>query len=181
MHSANVALFSFPFGLSLLGLMMQPVVALQAGGPVETADLVADRVGGILAYSYWPERRGPVALCLIGTSPLSGRIASGTLPNGRPVRVTRADNGQRPAPDCDAIYLAGLAPAPRRAIIDQTIGRAIVTIIDNDGPCLSGAMFCLHVRGTNVAMDVNLDAVSRGLVRIDPRVLALSRRPAALP
>ena len=52
-------------------------------------------------------------------------------------------------------------------------GRPVLTITDDDPGCSFGAMFCLRARAPGVSFSVNLDAIGRGTLRIDPRVLKI--------
>ena len=52
-------------------------------------------------------------------------------------------------------------------------GRPVLTISDDDPGCSFGAMFCLRARANKVSFSVNLDAIGRGPLRIDPRVLKI--------
>ena len=45
--------------------------------------------------------------------------------------------------------------------------------------CRIGCMFCLDVRAEGVGFDSHPEAVARSGVRVNPRVLQLSRRKAA--
>lgn len=54
-------------------------------------------------------------------------------------------------------------------------GAPIVTIAENDPACRSEAMFCLVFLEDAMAFQLNIDAVSRSGVRIDPRVLRMSQ------
>jgi len=56
-----------------------------------------------------------------------------------------------------------------------------LTITDDDAACIYGAMFCLSNRGMNLSFSVNLDAIARGPLRIDPRVLSIGRSSGGPP
>ena len=47
------------------------------------------------------------------------------------------------------------------------------TITDDDAACIYGAMFCLSNRAASLSFSVNLDAIGRGPLKIDPRVLRI--------
>jgi hypothetical protein len=79
------------------------------------------------------------------------------------------------ADQCDVLYLATLQPASNARLLAAVRGRAVLTVAEDDPTCRGGAMFCLHVRPNDIAFELNLDAVSRSGVTVDPRVLRLSR------
>jgi hypothetical protein len=63
--------------------------------------------------------------------------------------------------------------ADRRQLIAWVRGRPVLTITDDDAACIYGAMFCLDNKAANLSFSVNLDAIGRGPMRIDPRVLRI--------
>ena len=62
-----------------------------------------------------------------------------------------------------------------RRLIASTTGRPVVTIVEADLACRSGAMFCLLYAPQSLSFRLSIDAVSRSTVRIDPRVLRLRK------
>lgn len=150
-------------------------------GPTGPAAAAADIVAGILAYTRWPRAEGPVRLCVAGQSALSIHLADRTLVSGRRVSVSRRTAGSLPGEGCDAVYLAGLPPRELERIGRGAQGAAIVTITDADPACDSGIMACLKLVPGGMSFDLNIDAVSRSNVRIDPRVLVLARRSGGQP
>lgn len=155
-------------------------VATQTSAPVAAdgmAIAAADSVSGILTYARWPNELRTVRLCIVGTSPLSSRIANRRLVNGQslaPSRITAAEW----VPDrCDAVYLARITATERTTILRSLANRPILSMTDSDPQCIYGSMFCLRSVSGGVTFDLNIDAVSRSQVRVDPRVLALARRP----
>lgn len=159
-------------GLSVLPVVTQTDIPAGADGPAIAA---ADVVAGILSYTRWPTDTGPVRLCVAGGSPLAARMGARTLVSGRALVVSRRTPGALPGEGCDAVYVGGVPPRELERIARASAGQAIVTITDADADCGSGMMLCLrHVNG-GMSFDLNIDAVSRSRVRIDPRVLSLSR------
>lgn len=139
-------------------------------GPGGQTTAVARIVHGILGYSQWPTRHAPVRLCIAGAPRFAGSLPLA----GSGVAVTRGAPGLS-GNGCDALYLGPLPPGARTALLARMRGHPVVTIDEADPGCRSGAMFCLAVGQTQVSLEMNLDAVSRGGVRIDPRVLRLAR------
>ena len=132
---------------------------------------VGRMVQGILSYSRWPAARTPIRLCVAG-APRFGAALPGA---GGGIVLIRGAAELR-AEACDALYLGPLLPAARAALLARMRGRPVVTIDEADPGCGAGAMFCLVIGRTGIAMEMNLDAVSRSGVRIDPRVLRLGRQ-----
>lgn len=150
-------------------------------GPEGAAIATADAVAGILAYSRWPNAPTTVRLCVAGSSPLIARLSNRTLPDGRRVIVSQRATGSLPGEGCDAIYLARIAPSDLERIARASAERGIATMTDNDPQCSSGIMVCFRIVPAGLTFDLNIDAVTRSGVRIDPRVLSLGRRSSGRP
>lgn len=128
-------------------------------------------LGGIVSYSRWPAP-APRTICVVGAPRLTDRIAP-SLPGGRALNVRRTPLAGAMGGDCDIIFLGHMPVADRQRLIGWVRGRPILTITDDDPDCSFGAMFCLNRRSTKVSFAVNLDAIGRGTLRIDPRVLKI--------
>jgi hypothetical protein len=148
-------------------------------GPEGRAIAVATIISGVLSYTRWPEENGTVTLCVAGRSPLAARIVPRTLVNGRRMVVQRLETGGSTYGGCDAIFLAGVPIAEQRRAIRLTTGQPVVTLDENSDGCVIGVMFCIRPAASGgMTFDLDIDAVSRSRVRIDPRVLSLGRRSA---
>ncbi len=152
----------------------QTIVEDGAGGISAAVNRI---LGGIIGYARWPdgERGGTRTMCLVGTPRMTDRLAP-LVPGGPAVTVRRttaaAVTGQS---DCDILFLARMPVADRQRLIGWARGRPVLTITDDDPGCLYGAMFCLGTRASSVSFSVDLDAVGRGTLRIDPRVLKIGQ------
>lgn len=140
-------------------------------------------LGGIIAYVRWPDAPpgAPRTLCLAGTPRLTERIAP-DMPGGGPViTVRRAGAADVGGGTCDILFLGRMAEDERRRWIGGLRGRPVLTITDDDPDCLRGAMFCLTARRGGLGFSVNLDAIGRGGLRVDPRVLKIGRDGGGAP
>lgn len=152
----------------------QTIVDDSAGG---TARAVNRMLGGIIGYARWPDgQRGAArTMCLVGAPRLTGRMAP-VAPGGPAVTVRRMTiDGVTSGADCDIIFLGRMPVADRQRLIGWVRRRPALTITDDDPACVYGAMFCLASRQAGLSFSVNLDAVGRGPLRIDPRVLKIGR------
>lgn len=134
-------------------------------------------VGGIVSYARWPGESPDAArvMCVIGTPRLTNRMAP-DVPGAGSVLVRRLSAATVTGrSDCDILFLGRMAMADRRQLIAWVRGRPILTITDDDAACIYGAMFCLSNRAASLSFSVNLDAIGRGPLRIDPRVLSIGR------
>lgn len=158
-----------------------PQMAIQAASQTiveDSADGMARGVnrivGGIVSYARWPNEKPGTSrsLCIVGAPRLTDRIAPDP-PGGAAVTVRRTTTGGAMSGGCDIIFIGRMPVADRQRLIGWVRGRPVLTITDDDPGCSFGAMFCLAGRRTNVSFSVNLDAIGRGPLRIDPRVLKI--------
>ena len=170
--------------LFLIGASLTtPQMSVQAASQtiVEDSDggmarAVNRMVGGIVSYARWPDGSANSArtMCVVGTPRLTNRMAP-DVPGAGSVTVRRMNAAAvNDRSGCDILFLGSMAVADRRQLIAWVRGRPILTITDDDAACLYGAMFCLNGRAS-LSFSVNLDAIGRGPLRIDPRVLTIGR------
>lgn len=159
---------------SLLPMATQTSAPAAGDGlAIATADIAA----GILTYARWPTDVRTVRLCIVGPSTMTARIASRTLVNGQTLAPSRLSVAEWSPERCDAVFIGRTTTVERTTIIRSLANRPILSMTDSDPQCVQGVMFCLRSVTTGVTFDLNIDAVSRSQVRVDPRVLALARRP----
>ena len=177
----------WPFLRPALALLLAPWLVGAAPGMTEVAipaapgrvDEATDRlVRSIFEYTRWPARPDPVRLCLVGATRHAARLGTGALLDGRRIdaRAVPGD-GYAALPACDALYLGDIGPDRIRRWTAAARGRAVVTIAEADPPCAGKAMFCLMHQRDALSFQLDIDAVARSAVRIDPRVLRLAREP----
>lgn len=149
----------------------QTVVESGANG---MADGVNRIVGGIVSYARWPNAKpgAPRHLCVVGAPRLTDDIAP-DQPGGTIISVHRTSTGGAMGGGCDIIFVGRVPVADRQRLFAWVRGRPVLTLTDDDPACSFGAMFCLTDRKTAVSFSVNLDAIARGPMRIDPRVLKI--------
>ena len=139
-----------------------------AGTLTETDKSVRSIVSGIVSYTRWPSLSGQPKLCIYATShythALSGDEGHSELPY-TPV-IVRNDQ-EALAATCDAIYFGSESPAKQ--------GRALLLISEQNPECVIGSAFCLIIDRGQVRFAVNLDALTRSGVRVNPDVLMLAR------
>ena len=159
-----------------------PQMAIQAASQTIVEDSadgmtrgVNRMLGGIISYASWPgeARAAPRTMCVVGAPRLSDRIAP-AIAGGPVVAVRRTTApGATSGRGCDILFLGAMPVADRQRLIAWVRGRAVLTITDDDPGCSYGAMFCLNARTGGISFSVNLDAIGRGPLRIDPRVLKI--------
>jgi YfiR/HmsC-like len=155
---------------------MTPVGLPLNGGANRFADGAARTVQSLLEFSRWPSRPNPVRLCVIGTARHAEKLTDLILSGGRPVvRRNFPANADAIGTSCDALYIGKMALPAIRQVTARVRGAAVVTIAEDDPGCRSEAMFCLQFEPSTLSFLINVDAVSRSAVRVDPRVLRMSK------
>jgi hypothetical protein len=140
------------------------------------SDGAARTVQSILEFSRWPSQPDPVRLCIVGPALHADRLGDLVLSGGRAIeRRNLSQNAGAISSLCDALYIGQMDQAAMRRLTARVRGTATVTIAENDPECRSEAMFCLIFEPRALSFQINVDAVSRSVVRIDPRVLRMSK------
>jgi len=173
--------FLAPF-LSLLfaGLAIAGVLRTESSDAAapEPAVQVSRMVSGIIGYARWPQTPESYRFCVAGKPVyLSGNAGELAAALDVPLTLQTVGGGDAGAlSGCDVLYLAGLTAAQRAALLAAAVGRPVLTLVENDPLCADPAMFCLSVKTGEVGLLVNIDAISRSAVRVNPKVLQLVRR-----
>lgn len=132
-------------------------------------------VSGIISYARWPDGRtaSNQNICVIGAPRFTTALDLWTVGGDAPRTTARTTSDLLGGADCDAIYIGRMPATERRQIIAWVRSRPVLTITDDDPACTFGAMFCLVRRTNNLGFSINLDAISRSHLRVDPRVLRI--------
>jgi YfiR/HmsC-like len=149
----------------------QTIVDERSGGE---AGAVSRLVGGIISYVRWPGGGQPrrLLVCTIGRPALIPMLqpeipGQSAAPATARATIASITGGQ----PCDVVYMGALPTADRLRLIAWVRDRAVLTVTDVDPGCQLGAAVCLFRRGSGIAFSLNLDAVARSRLRVDPRVL----------
>ncbi|MGL4718707.1 MAG: YfiR family protein [Kluyvera intermedia] len=152
--------------------MLAPATAARLA---ETDKSVRSIVSGIVSYTRWPSISGAPKLCIFATSrylqALSTVDEQSLLPY-IPVVVHTPQDAL--AANCDGIYFGTESPARQVELINQ-YHRALLLISEHNPECIIGSAFCLITDEQRIRFSVNLDALSRSGVRVNPDVLMLAR------
>lgn len=150
--------------------------AAAAGPPAPplAPDSVENVVAGIIGYTRWPSEPTPLRLCTVGRGPGVDALRDGLAGAGalRPVEVRPLGAGQPASGACEAVYIGTLPPAQLRKLLLELAGQPVLTLGEGVHFCSDGGMFCLE---GGVRFAVNLDAIGRSSLRVNPMVLRLAR------
>ena len=159
-----------------------PVVAMadmplggNAAGQSRYAGAVARTVKAVIEYTRWPARIDPLTLCVVGPAQHAGQLSGLRLSDGR--RVERRAVAASPAAltGCNVLYLGQLPVPQQRALTAAVRGRGVLTIAEADPAGASEAMFALTYKPASLSFLLNVDAVSRSGLKVDPRVLRVAQ------
>lgn len=142
------------------------------------AGAVARTVRAIFEYTRWPQPRTQMTLCVVGNAQHGSQIGNLRLSDGR--QVARRNVAVQPSAlaGCDAVYIGSIPLSAQRQVTAAVRGRGVLTIAESDPASASEAMFALTYRPNGLSFSLNIDAVSRSGLRVDPRVLRLAKSGA---
>ena len=162
----------------LPGLMAGATPAgMPVGSEPDALDSATARmVGGIIDYSRWPGEPEPLAICLVAAPRHVGGFGQIGSARDRDVRIRVVDSTSPTLSNgCQILYIGPASLAETRRITATARGAAVLTIAEADPACRSEAMFCLIPSRGSLSFRLNIDAVSRSQVRVDPRVLRMAK------
>jgi len=138
-------------------------------------------VAGIVSYTRWPAETVAVRFCTLGqgrgVDELLGVADLGSTQRSVPVRA--ASNASDAPKECDVIYVGAIAINAVRDVLQRALGRHVLMIGEGPEFCSDGGMFCLEPGTAAVRFAVNLDAVARSGLRVNPSVLRIARSSTA--
>lgn len=139
------------------------------------AGAVVRTVRSLVEYTRWPQSPNPVELCVAGPASHAGQLASVRLSDGRVLNRRAVAANAAALAGCDVVYIGRLPLAGQRQLTAAVRGRGVMTLAEADPDCRSEAMFCLIYPAKGLSFRLNVDAVSRSGLRVDPRVLRVSQ------
>lgn len=169
---------------------MLPVLAFVSSSFLAMADMPADAAGGdgsrfagavsrtvraLIEYTKWPDRPDPLVVCQVGQARHAAQLGAIRLTDGwrvshRPVSGSSASLG-----GCQVLYIGNLPLARQRQLTAMVRGRGVLTIAEDDLANGSEAMVVLTYQPQSLSFRLNIDAVSRSGLHVDPRVLRVAR------
>jgi hypothetical protein len=169
-------------GSSMAGDAVAP--AKSTAAPDTGRATVTSVVTRIVSYTRWPAEMKSLRLCTLGqgrgVDELRVIADLGATPLAIPVRA--ASGVPEAWNQCDIVYVGTVAIGALRELLHNTIGRPVLMIGEGRDFCSDGGMFCLEGLPTAVKFAVNLDAVARSGLRVNPSVLRIARgAPASGP
>jgi hypothetical protein len=146
-----------------------------APGSDPYAGAAARTVKGIMEFARWPVRRDPLVLCVAGPARHAAQLGGWKMADGRQVQRRNVAASAAALAGCDVLYLGQLAMPVQRQLTAAVRGRGVLTIAEADPGNTSEAMFAFTYQPSALSFRLNIDAVSRSGMKIDPRVLRVAK------
>lgn len=167
-------------GTALAAIVMVPVaVRAQAGADTrpQGSNPVGKVVAGIVSYTRWPSAGTAIRLCTVGRGQgIDALLRSNAIDlPGRAVSIAAVADLETAAQGCDALYLGRASAELVRQAVKLFAGRPVLLLGEGSDFCSDGGMFCLEPAADTPRFGVNLDAVARSGLRVNPLVLRIAR------
>jgi len=162
------------FSLCLVTLLFQRAAAAPAEGLPERPG-VATLTLGLLEFTRWPNP--PELLCVSAGGPQARALASAlpTHPLGNRLSLREVPvDGDLPSA-CDAMLFEGWADERQAQLLREHAQRPLLTLGLGAGFCSQGGSVCFGQGPGQPAFEINTDALARSGLRVNPRVLLLTR------
>jgi hypothetical protein len=150
-----------------------PLGAVGADGSAY-AGAAARTVRSLVEYTRWPQPPSPVQVCVAGPASHAAQIDGTRLTDARFLQRRNIAVSGAGLAGCDVLYIGKVPIAGQRQLTAAVRGKGVLTIAEADPNCQSEAMFCLVYQPRGLSFRLNIDAVSRSGLKVDPRVLRLS-------
>lgn len=135
---------------------------------------VARTVRSLAEFTRWPRPGSALELCVAGPASHAGQLDGVRLSDGRVIRRRAVAASPAGIAGCELLYIGRLPLTGQRELVAAVRGRGVMTVAEADAECRSGAMFCLTYPARGISFRLNVDAVSRSGLRVDPRVLRVA-------
>lgn len=158
------------------------VLAQPAGSAVETSlpQVKAAFVFNFIKLVSWPDRRfddanAPVRVCVMrGDEMLEAlrQSISGKLVGAHPIEVVLAEDNLA---GCHVLYLGDHVEDRYSALMASVSGKAVLLVDEGGAFTWPDGMIRLFLEQSRVRFELNLEAVERSGLKVDPRLIRLAR------
>lgn len=158
----------------LLAAADMPLGASAPGGD-PYAGAAARTVRAIMEYTRWPQPRPALVLCVAGPAQHASQLTGWRMSDGRQVQRRNVASQPAATAGCDVLYIGTQPIAVQRQLTAAVRGKGVLTIAEADPGNASEAMFTLTYRPAALSFRLNIDAISRSGLKVDPRVLRVAQ------
>ncbi len=166
--------------LTATGLLLLLALGPSARAQTPEASLKAAYSLNFAKFTHWPGAVQPDAglkVCMVGRSPVASVLSAseGESVGGRPISF---DYKRLPGDvtDCHLLYLSELDLDRERRLLASLAGLPILTVSDLPGFAKAGGMIELVVVEKRLRFEINLGALRKAGLRLDPKLLRLALR-----
>ena len=145
-------------------------------GASDVAKNVRMMVSGIVSYTRWPALSGPPKLCIFSSSRFSTALQENAATSLPYLPVIIHTQQEAMISGCNGFYFGNESPTFQMELTEQYPSKALLLIAEQNTECIIGSAFCLIIHNNDVRFAVNLDALSRSGVKVNPDVLMLARK-----
>ena len=130
----------------------------------------------ILSYTKWASSPVP-NICVVEDSRTATYFNSYIKQYGYNYRVTLVNTNDVLRSNCQIVYFSSVVSLTqqRNLILNSSLAENKLLFTENDSSCELGSSFCLYKKNEKVTFNINLDALTRARIHIDPRVLLLAK------
>jgi hypothetical protein len=133
-------------------------------------------VYNLTKYVTWPASARELSICVVGggaTGSALKQVVEGKVSDGRTLHVL-LDPTDASLRHCDIVYWSDSSTSRARSILDKTRGTSILTVGEDDKFVREGGMIGFVRTGDSIQVEVNLDSVKAGNLKISSRLLDLA-------
>ena len=124
----------------------------------------------------WPALSGPPKLCIFSSSRFSTALQENAATSLPYLPVIIHTQQEAMISGCNGFYFGNESPTFQMELTEQYPSKALLLIAEQNTECIIGSAFCLIIHNNDVRFAVNLDALSRSGVKVNPDVLMLARK-----
>ena len=174
------------FLITLIQRLVAVLLGFAMGGQALAQDISEYQLKSALLYNFalfteWPpeslaDAKAPLVYCVMGDDPFGAALDSlaEKQVNSRRIdvkRITRADA----ASACHVLFISRSEQANLDRILDVIRGRAVLTVMDQEGMAQRGVMVNLFLDNRRIGFEVNAEATKRARLTLSSKILRLAR------
>ena len=134
-------------------------------------------------FIEWPadspasDPKVPFRICVIGKNPFGDylrNMGEEVRIRGKHVDILEIQNLQRIS-SCELLFIPASEKFRLQSILEQTDGKAILTVSDSPGFAQMGVLINLYFSDSRIRFEINPDAVKRSGFRFSSLLMALGR------
>lgn len=156
----------FSHRLFLLLILLLTGAPILAQEPSDVAKNVRMMVSGIVSYTRWPALSGPPKLCIFSSSRFSTALQENAATSLPYLPVIIHTQQEAMISGCNGFYFGNESPTFQMELTEQYPSKALLLIAEQN----------MIIHNNDVRFAVNLDALSRSGVKVNPDVLMLARK-----